>query len=103
PPWHRVPHPIIPGSRDAPRSHRPGACPQAMHLNEGWANGGTTELDATAPGCKRHHDLRDIVGWHVDLDPDTATTTWTRRVPAGSREHRSPDRRTVLVTHPPDP
>ena len=83
---------MIHGSCVGPGCDRPIAWTDAMHLNEGWASGGTTELDTTAPGCRRHHQLADVGGWHADLDPDTAAVTWT-----------SPDRKTVLVTHPPDP
>ncbi|MFN2556358.1 MAG: adenylate/guanylate cyclase domain-containing protein, partial [Nitriliruptorales bacterium] len=59
----------------------------AAHL-DAWHQGGRTDLHRTVPACPGHHDLMDLAGWKVELDPHTATCTWT-----------SPDGRTVICTH----
>lgn len=92
PDWLRPALAMVHATCRGPGCDRPAAWTQAMHLGGAWAAGATTELDTTAPGCHAHHRLVDVVGWRVDLDPDTAVATWV-----------SPDRRTTVVTRPPDP
>ncbi|MFN2555352.1 MAG: hypothetical protein ABR592_00515 [Nitriliruptorales bacterium] len=82
---------LIHGHCRGPGCDRPVAWTDAAHL-QAWHRGGHNALKCTIPACPGHHDLMDLAGWKVELDPDTATCTWT-----------SPDGRTVISTHPPDP
>ncbi|MGH3441799.1 MAG: DUF222 domain-containing protein [Nitriliruptorales bacterium] len=92
PDWLRPLLKAVHGHCRGPGCDRPFEWTQAMHVNGDYAEGATTEFDCTVPGCVKHHQLRDEHGWQVDYDPDTAICTWT-----------SPDRLTVIHTHPPDP
>lgn len=79
------------GTCRGPGCDRPAAWTQAAHV-QAWGDGGDTDYDLTLPLCHAHHRLVDDSGWNVDLDPDTATATWS-----------SPDGHTIIRTHPPPP
>jgi hypothetical protein len=91
PPWLRSVLHMLHETCCGPGCDRPVAWTDAAHVH-GWNEGGDTHLDRTWPGCGGHHALADVAGWKVQLDPDTRICTWT-----------SPDGKTVLRTHPPDP
>jgi hypothetical protein len=48
---------------------------EAHHLHA-FADGGDTDLNASIPVCKAHHQLMDV-GWDAALDLDSLVVTWT--------------------------
>ncbi len=42
-----------------------------------WETGGATCPCNMAPLCRRHHRLKQAEGWHLHIDDDTNTATWT--------------------------
>ncbi len=74
-----------------PSCGRPIGWTQIHHLRW-WRHDGPTNLDNGLALCSACHDLIHHHGWHAELDPTTATVTWT-----------TPDRRRTVVTHPRPP
>lgn len=91
PAWLRTVLGMVHGSCRGPGCDRPMAWTEAAHL-DAWGDEGETDLDRTIPACRAHHDLMDLAGWTVHLDPDTARCLWT-----------SPDGRRSIRTDPPEP
>lgn len=90
PAWLRAICHMVHSHCRGPDCDRPATWTQAHHQHP-WDDGGDTDLNATIPLCKAHHDLVTTGRWQVAFDPDTGACTWT----AG-------DGRTI-TTHPPDP
>ncbi len=62
----------------------PGWCD--AHHQPGWKHGGTTNTDAMALLCRRHHGITHSSGWSMHPDPDRAQRfLW--RTPTGNTLH----------------
>lgn len=91
PAWLRPALEMIHRHCRGPDCDRPAVWTEAHHQTP-WDAGADTDLNATIPLCKAHHDLVTTGAWNVAFDPDTGRCTWT------ARHHNR-----VLVTHPPPP
>ncbi len=89
PSWLRAALEMVHRHCRGPDCDRPVTWAEAHH-ETAWEQGGDTDLNATVPLCKAHHDLVTAGGWRLAYDPDTAICTWTG--PAGQVIHTHPDR-----------
>ncbi|MDQ3707950.1 MAG: HNH endonuclease [Actinomycetota bacterium] len=88
PSWLRVALEMVHRHCRGPDCDRPVTWTEANHKT-GWDQGGDTDLNATVPLCKAHHDLVTSGDWQVTYDPDTAICTWTG--PTGQVIHTHPE------------
>ncbi|WP_433675433.1 DUF222 domain-containing protein [Microbacterium gorillae] len=65
--------------------------------NEGWAEGGKTDVGNLAPLCRRHHTLKTSAGWKITPHPAGVVEYIT---PAGYHYIEDPEPRTVTFTIP---
>ncbi|WP_165491956.1 HNH endonuclease signature motif containing protein [Egibacter rhizosphaerae] len=71
-----------------PDCDRPMAWTDAHHVDP-WDEGGETDLNATLPLCRAHHQLITRDGWDARPDPTTGEVAWT-----------GPDGRRIVVPPP---
>jgi len=88
PSWLRTALEMVHRHCRGPDCDRPVTWTEAHH-ETGWEQGGDTDLNATVPLCKAHHDLVTSGSWQVAYDPDTAICTWTG--PNSQVIHTHPD------------
>ncbi|WP_433674700.1 DUF222 domain-containing protein [Microbacterium gorillae] len=67
--------------------------------NEGWAEGGKTDVGNLAPLCRRHHTLKTNAGWKITPHPAGVVEYIT---PAGYHYIEDPEPRTVTFTTNPE-
>ena len=89
PPWLRPMMEMIHRRCRGPDCDRP-ACWTEAHHEDGYANGGDTDLNKTIPLCSAHHKLVTYGGWTATMDTATGICTWT--APDGRVISTNPER-----------
>ena len=78
PGWLRGALQAVHGTCRGPDCDRPVTWAEAHHQHA-WDDGGETDLNATIPLCKAHHDRVTAGDWRVEFDPRTGHCTWRAR------------------------